>query len=158
MALTGSGILVTAEESRNEGPDRDRGNSGDSIKIRNEGRGRRQIFLRATSASAMTPPLFATGWRPQLRDNLLRPCPLLQPLIDNDERPSVRRDSDKAWLPGSYSSLLAEVPYAVEGITESVRAVWRLHCVEEEGGKSDSWVDHLEAWLVRELYLCFFRD
>ena len=99
----------------------------------------------------MTTPLFATGWQPQLRGNLLRPCPLLQPLVENDERPSVRNESDRAWLPGSYSSLLAGAPYAADGITESVRAVWRLRCTEEGSEKDDLWADHLEAWLVREL-------
>jgi hypothetical protein len=95
------------------------------------------------------PALFAKNWRPRLRGNNLSSCILLQPFIENDERPSSRDKSDAAWVLSSYSSLLGEVSYAKEAIVESVVAVWRLHRTEEEGPKDTVWVDHLEAWLVR---------
>jgi hypothetical protein len=98
----------------------------------------------------MTPTaLFATGWQPQIKGNLLRPCALLTELIENEEGPRSRDPSDADWKLSSYSSLLEEVQYAKRAIVESVVAVWRLRQTEEEGPADALWGDHLEAWLVR---------
>jgi hypothetical protein len=91
-------------------------------------------------------------WVPSIAGNDLQPCPIIQDLVEDDILPDNRRTSERAW---STKSTKAEVDKASEtyrkAIAESIVAIWRLVSREAEGEGDPSWVDHVAAWMVRQI-------
>ena len=96
--------------------------------------------------------IFAINWIPQLRENALPPCHLIASYIEDNETPQFRHEAEKSWSAKGIKAEVEKAPeYARSAIQESVVAIWRLQKEQENGADDKVWMDHLEAWLVREL-------
>jgi hypothetical protein len=58
---------------------------------------------------------------------------------------SLGEESDSPW---TFKEVKAAYHGSVQGILETVRAVWRLRRFEEQGEGDETWIAQMTAWLV----------
>jgi hypothetical protein len=88
-------------------------------------------------------------WTPSLNGNNLRPFDPIAELIEEESKPSPRRDPH--WTKESLDTIVAACPEAEEVIWDCVLSLWRLKKKEPDGeGDEDisEWADNVSAWLV----------
>ena len=91
----------------------------------------------------------SASWTPSFNGNALTPLPRYRGLVDDDEKPALRRDP--AWARSVVANQTANTPGAEGPIWESVLALWRLKEVPPDAvevAEDAIWGEHVSAWLV----------